>query len=47
MRRVTWVLRPGNGIRRPMLFTTSTLRCWAILRISWKSEWARLWYHQS
>jgi hypothetical protein len=46
-RRVTCVLRPGVGILIPMLLTTSTFRCSATDRISWKSEWAVLWYHQS
>jgi hypothetical protein len=47
MRRDTCVLLPRVGIRMPMLLTTSTLRCADIDRISWKSECARLWYHQS
>ena len=46
-RRSGWVDRPGRGIRMPMLLTNSTGRLAAARRISWKSEWARLWYHQS
>ena len=41
------VLLPGRGIRIPMEFTKSTSRRWATRCISWKSEWARLKYHQS
>ncbi|WP_345096703.1 hypothetical protein [Planomonospora venezuelensis] len=47
MRRSTWVERPGTGMRIPMLLTTRTLRCPATCRMSWKSECALLWYHQS
>ena len=47
MRRSGCVLRPGSGMRMAMLFTSSTGRVRATWSISWKSECARLWYHQS
>jgi hypothetical protein len=47
IRLSTWVDLPGMGIRMPMLLTTSTFLCAATERMSWKSECARLWYHQS
>jgi len=40
-------VRPGNGIRSPMLLTTNTHRYRATHFINWTSECARLWYHQS
>ena len=40
-------LLPGVGMRIPIELIRSTFRSRAIRVMSWKSEWARLWYHQS
>ncbi len=41
------LVRPGSGIRRPMLLTKTTRRVRATRRMSCTSEWAWLLYHQS
>src|SRR5574338_721641 len=47
IRRTGCEVLPGSGIRIPIALTSSTVRVRATRVISWKSECARLWYHQS